>query len=150
MEKLAALKPVFKKNGTVTAGNSSTLNDGAAALVVAAREVAAGRAQGLLPAFIGIRIKPLSEELRERSLRTLDIFLTALLEKTGGELPENFVVTLPKVTLPEQGPEPPQPGPEREEAVPPAPSSYSRRPQPASQGRERWREQKERERERDE
>jgi citrate lyase beta subunit len=68
----------------------------------AAREVAAGRAQGLLPPFIGIRIKPLSEELRERSLRTLDIFLTALVEKTAGELPDNFVVTLPKVTLPEQ------------------------------------------------
>jgi hypothetical protein len=68
----------------------------------AAREVAAGRAQGLLPPFIGIRIKPLTEELRERSLRTLDMFLTALLEKTAGELPDNFVVTLPKVTLPEQ------------------------------------------------
>jgi citrate lyase beta subunit len=68
----------------------------------AAREVAAGRAQGLLPPFIGIRIKPLGEELRERSLRTLDIFLTALAEKTAGELPDNFVVTLPKVTLPEQ------------------------------------------------
>jgi hypothetical protein len=68
----------------------------------AAREVAAGRAQGLLPPFLGIRIKPLTEELRERSLRTLDMFLTALVEKTVGELPENFVVTLPKVTLPEQ------------------------------------------------
>ncbi|MCL5287529.1 MAG: phosphoenolpyruvate kinase, partial [Acidobacteria bacterium] len=70
--------------------------------VSAAREVAAGRAQGLLPPFLGIRIKPLTEELRERSLRTLDIFLTALLEKTAGELPDNFVITLPKVTLPEQ------------------------------------------------
>jgi hypothetical protein len=68
----------------------------------AAREVAAGRSQGFLPPFLGIRIKPLSEELRERSIRTLDIFLTALAEKTGGELPENFVVTLAKVTLPEQ------------------------------------------------
>jgi len=68
----------------------------------AAREVAAGSVQGLLPPFIGIRIKPLTEELRERSVRTLDIFLSALLEKTGGELPDNFVVTLPKVTLPEQ------------------------------------------------
>jgi citrate lyase beta subunit len=68
----------------------------------AAREIAAGRTQGLLPPFLGIRIKPLTEELRERSLRTLDIFLTALVEKTGGELPDNFVVTLPKVTLPEQ------------------------------------------------
>jgi len=37
METLAALKPVFKKDGVVTAGNSSQLSDGAAALVVASR-----------------------------------------------------------------------------------------------------------------
>src|SRR5580765_4040998 len=35
LEKLAALKPAFRANGTVTAGNSSGLNDGAAALVIA-------------------------------------------------------------------------------------------------------------------
>src|SRR2546430_11516406 len=34
-EKLAALKPAFREGGTVTAGNSSGINDGAAALVVA-------------------------------------------------------------------------------------------------------------------
>ena len=34
VEKLAALKPAFKKDGTVTAGNASGINDGAAALVV--------------------------------------------------------------------------------------------------------------------
>lgn len=34
LEKLAGLKPVFKKDGTLTAGNSSGINDGAAALVV--------------------------------------------------------------------------------------------------------------------
>jgi 3-oxoadipyl-CoA thiolase len=38
LEKLSALKPVFRKNGTVTAGNSAGLNDGAAALVVASEE----------------------------------------------------------------------------------------------------------------
>ncbi|HLB01278.1 MAG TPA: thiolase family protein, partial [Bacteroidota bacterium] len=38
-EKLAALPPVFKKNGTVTAGNSSSLNDGAAALLVVGEDV---------------------------------------------------------------------------------------------------------------
>src|SRR5205085_9074390 len=43
----------------------------------AAREVAAGMAAGSLPPFVGIRIKPLNEELRARSLRTLDLFLTA-------------------------------------------------------------------------
>jgi citrate lyase beta subunit len=68
----------------------------------AATEVAAGMSNKTLPPFIGIRIKPLTEELRERSLRTLDIFLTTLVEKSGGHLPANFVVTLPKVVMPEQ------------------------------------------------
>ena len=40
MERLAKLKPCFVKGGTVTAGNSSSLNDGAAAVVVMAREKA--------------------------------------------------------------------------------------------------------------
>ena len=39
-EKLAALKPAFKKDGTVTAGNASGINDGAAALVIASSEKA--------------------------------------------------------------------------------------------------------------
>jgi len=68
----------------------------------AAREVAAGMAAGSLPPFIGIRIKPFTEELRERSLRTLDLFLTTLTRESASRLPENFVVTLPKVTFPEQ------------------------------------------------
>jgi 3-oxoadipyl-CoA thiolase len=41
LEKLAALSPVFRKNGTVTAGNSSSLNDGAAGLLVAGSGLAA-------------------------------------------------------------------------------------------------------------
>jgi hypothetical protein len=61
-----------------------------------------GLAAGALPAFVGIRTKPFTEELRERSLRTLDLFLTTLIEESGGRLPERFVVTLPKVTIPEQ------------------------------------------------
>ena len=68
----------------------------------AADEVAEGMANGTLPPFIGIRIKPFTEELRARSMRTLDIFVSTLLEKSGGKLPENFVVTLPKITIPEQ------------------------------------------------
>ena len=40
VEKLAALKPAFKKDGTVTAGNASGINDGAAALVVTTAEKA--------------------------------------------------------------------------------------------------------------
>lgn len=67
-----------------------------------AREMAAGLAAGTLPPFIGIRIKPFTEELRERSVRTLDVLLTVLTRETGGRLPDNFVVTLPKVTIPEQ------------------------------------------------
>jgi acetyl-CoA C-acetyltransferase len=40
MEKLAKLRPAFKKDGTVTAGNASGINDGAAALVIMSREKA--------------------------------------------------------------------------------------------------------------
>lgn len=68
----------------------------------AAREVAAGMSAGTLPPFIGIRIKTFTEELHARSTRTLDIFVSTLLEASGGKLPDNFVVTLPKVTVPEQ------------------------------------------------
>src|SRR6476646_11584421 len=53
----------------------------------AAGEVARGLAANTLPPFVGIRIKPLNEDLRARSIRTLDIFMTALLRETGGKLP---------------------------------------------------------------
>jgi citrate lyase beta subunit len=68
----------------------------------AAREVARGLESGTLSPFIGIRIKPFTEELRARSLRTLDIFVSTLAAEAGGRLPPNFVVTLPKITIPEQ------------------------------------------------
>jgi citrate lyase beta subunit len=68
----------------------------------AALECAKGIAEGTLPPFIGIRIKPFTEDLKERGLRTLDIFVSTLSAATGGMLPENFVVMLPKVTIPEQ------------------------------------------------
>ena len=42
---------------------------------------------GELPPFIGIRLKPLTDELLPRSMRTLDIFLTALAAKTKGRCP---------------------------------------------------------------
>ncbi|MBZ5643511.1 MAG: phosphoenolpyruvate kinase [Acidobacteriia bacterium] len=70
--------------------------------ILAAGEVARGFQENSLPPFIGIRIKPFSAELSARSIRTLDLFLSALCEATGGRLPQNFVVTLPKVTIPEQ------------------------------------------------
>jgi acetyl-CoA C-acetyltransferase len=66
LEKMAALRPVFREGGTVTAGNASTLNDGAACLLVAseagveklgaeplARVLASGVA-GVDPAYMGI------------------------------------------------------------------------------------------------
>jgi len=67
----------------------------------AAREVAKGHEARTLPEFIGIRVKPLTEELRVRGVRTLRIFLGTLLDEAG-ELPENLVLTLPKVTISEQ------------------------------------------------
>lgn len=68
-----------------------------AAAEAAAREMAAGRDEKTLPAFVGIRIKALDGEARVRALRTLDIFLKAI-----GTLPENFTVTLAKVTAASQ------------------------------------------------
>jgi citrate lyase beta subunit len=67
-----------------------------------AEEVAAGLAAGTLPAFIGIRIKPLSKELHRRSLATLEIFITSLVRAAHGKLPPNFVVTVPKLMAPGQ------------------------------------------------
>jgi citrate lyase beta subunit len=65
---------------------------------VVANELAKGMAEGSLPPFIGIRVKPFTQELMHRAIRTLDLVLTTL----RGELPDNFVVTLPKIQLPEQ------------------------------------------------
>jgi 3-oxoadipyl-CoA thiolase len=52
-DKLAALKPAFRTNGTVTAGNSSGINDGAAALVIASEEKARELGVEPLGAFVG-------------------------------------------------------------------------------------------------
>jgi len=64
--------------------------------VSTAGEVAAGMEAGTLSPFIGIRIKSLSAELHRRALRTLDLFVTTLVEKAGS-LPEGLVVTVPKL-----------------------------------------------------
>ncbi|MDX6467729.1 MAG: hypothetical protein QOI27_2769 [Gaiellaceae bacterium] len=53
LEKLAALKPAFRQGGTVTAGNSSGLNDGAAALVIASEERAKELGIEPLGVFLG-------------------------------------------------------------------------------------------------
>jgi len=52
-EKLATLKPAFREGGTVTAGNSSGINDGAAALVIASEEKARELGAEPLGAFVG-------------------------------------------------------------------------------------------------
>jgi len=82
-------------------GNRSWEEEDAVA-VQAATEVAKGMRANSLPPFIGIRIKPFTEDLKERGVRTLDIFLSTLSGLTEGKLPTNFVVMLPKVSIPEQ------------------------------------------------
>lgn len=52
--------------------------------------------------FCGFRVKSFQKETYKRAVRTLDLFLTNLLDKCGGKLPENFVVTLPKITRKEE------------------------------------------------
>jgi citrate lyase beta subunit len=64
----------------------------------AAVEVATGAKNGTLPPFVGIRIKNFGPELRDRALRTAQLFIGRLVKETGGQLPSNFVVTLPKIT----------------------------------------------------
>jgi len=79
VEKLGKLKPAFKENGTVTAGNSSGINDGAAALLVAAREkaralglrplgrVVASASAGVHPDYMGLGPIPAVRKLVERT-----------------------------------------------------------------------------------
>ncbi|MEO8291364.1 MAG: thiolase family protein [Gaiellaceae bacterium] len=78
-EKLAALKPAFREGGTVTAGNSSGINDGAAALVIASAEKAqelgveplgrfvASAVAGVDPRYMGIGPVPAVRKLLERA-----------------------------------------------------------------------------------
>jgi citrate lyase beta subunit len=73
-----------------------------ATAVAVADEMARGMEEGTLPAYVGLRLKALNEELRGRSVRTLDLFLTRLLDATGGRLLPGLLLTLPKVTVPEQ------------------------------------------------
>ena len=82
-------------------GNRSNEEEDATAESTA-KEVAKGMKDKTLSPFIGIRIKPFTEEMKDRGLRTLDIFVSTLVKETGGKLPDNFVVMLPKVTIPEQ------------------------------------------------
>jgi citrate lyase beta subunit len=69
-----------------------------AGMVVA--ELTKGMADATLPPFVGMRIKPLNEELRARSIRTLDLVMTGLVESGG--IPDGWIVTVPKITIIEQ------------------------------------------------
>jgi acetyl-CoA C-acetyltransferase len=83
-EKLAALKPAFREGGAVTAGNSSGINDGAAALVIASEERAqklgveplgafvGSAVAGVDPRVMGIGPVPAVQKLLERSGVSVD------------------------------------------------------------------------------
>ena len=81
-------------------GNRPDAEEDSHAAVVA-RELAKGIRDGTLSPFIGMRVKPLNEELRGRSIRTLDLVLGALVEEGVG-LPKGWIVTIPKITILEQ------------------------------------------------
>jgi 3-oxoadipyl-CoA thiolase len=84
LDKLAALKPIVRKDGTVTAGNASGVNDGAAAMIVASEEMAqrhglkprarvlGAAVAGVPPRIMGIGPAPASEKLLARLGLTLD------------------------------------------------------------------------------
>jgi acetyl-CoA C-acetyltransferase len=89
VEKLAALKPAFKKDGTVTAGNASGINDGAAALVIADESqanhsqvrplarVVSYAAAGVEPAVMGLGPIPAVQKALARAglgLDAIDVF----------------------------------------------------------------------------
>ena len=93
LEKLASLQPAFKKEGTVTAGNSSGINDGAAAMLLASEEavkkydlqpmarVLSMAVAGVDPAIMGIGPVPATEKILKRSgLNLADIGLIELNE----------------------------------------------------------------------
>jgi 3-oxoadipyl-CoA thiolase len=84
LERLSALRPAFRAGGTVTAGNSSGINDGAAALLVAAAEwaeregrrpiarIAATAAAGVDPSYMGIGPVPATRKALTRAGRRMD------------------------------------------------------------------------------
>ena len=86
LEQMASLRPVFKKDGTVTAGNASGINDGAAAVVLMSREKAAelglkARARlvgfataGVEPTIMGIGPVPAVQNVMRRTGHTMDEF----------------------------------------------------------------------------
>ena len=67
-------------------------------VVSTATELANAFKKRRITAFTGFRIKSLAPETYGRAVRTLELFLATLIDQTDGKLPDNFVVTLPKVT----------------------------------------------------
>jgi citrate lyase beta subunit len=65
--------------------------------VSAATELANAFRKRRITELSGFRIKSLSPETYRRAIKTLELFLSTLLDQTGGKIPDNFVVTLPKV-----------------------------------------------------
>lgn len=63
MESLAKLKPAFRKNGSTTAGNSSQVTDGAAAVVLARRSVAEKLGLPILAKFVQYAVKGCPPEI---------------------------------------------------------------------------------------
>jgi len=93
LEKLGALKPIFRKDGSVTAGNSSGLNDGAAAVIVASAaavkrygltplaRIAGMATAGVPPRIMGIGPVPATQRLMARlGLKTGDFGVIELNE----------------------------------------------------------------------
>lgn len=80
-------------------GQRADVEEDAAALR-AARLIADAYRNGTAAPLMGIRMKCLEASVRDRGMRTLDVFLTALMESGG--LPDGLVLTLPKVTYAEQ------------------------------------------------
>ena len=93
LDKLAALKPIVRKDGTVTAGNASGVNDGAAALVIASEEAAkrngltprarilGAAVAGVPPRVMGIGPAPATDKLLKRlSLKVADMDVIELNE----------------------------------------------------------------------
>mgnify|MGYP001207506861 CR=1 FL=1 len=69
-----------------------------AVAIKASSELAKGMREGTIPPYVGIRIKSFTNELIGRSLRTLDLFVTNLFHEAEAIFPDNFVVTIPKIT----------------------------------------------------
>ncbi len=84
LERLAALRPAFREGGTVTAGNSSGINDGAAALLVTSAEwaeregrqplarIVATAVAGVDPSYMGIGPVPATRKALERARKRVD------------------------------------------------------------------------------